>query len=268
MPTRFLEGRLHLPAHHEPSQYLLWAGTKIGAQQSLCAELSLRVAHQYPAYGHGGQSRAVPPGSGRSHLHGALSVAVPVLHGGLLPGGGRILGADRKVWLPLTLQARPAQLTGSTRWGRIVERCIQPQAGNERHGLGQETPAACEEAEASISGIGHCNDLSLGPPAPRQEEHLPCPVGYLLVAFAPLGGVALGRSKDAQKRQRPHASCPGHGYQKHQTHPPQATALYEALVGGAHGVAVDPFGRDLLAPTPLQGFVYTDHQRAAGHERL
>src|SRR5829696_1186182 len=106
-----------------------------------------------------------------------LSAAVPVLHGGLLPGGVRILGDDRKVRPPLALQARPAQLAGSTRWGRIVERCIQPQASNERHGLGQETPAACEESEASISGISYGHDLTFGVPAPDQEEHLPCPVG-------------------------------------------------------------------------------------------
>jgi hypothetical protein len=36
----------------------------------------------------------------------------------------------------------------------------------------------------------------------------------------------------------------------------------------ARGHGIDPFGGDLLAPAPLQGFVYTDHQWAAGHEDL
>jgi hypothetical protein len=174
----------------------------------------------------------------------------------------RILGHDRKVGQAFALQAWPAQLTCSTRWGRIVERCVQTQAGNERHGPGQETPAACQESEAGVSGIGHRNNLPFGPPAPDQEEHLPCPVGYLLVPFASLGGVALRRSKDTQKRQRPHAARPGHRHQEHQAHPPEAAALYEALMGRAHGIAVDSFGCYLLAPAPLQGFVYTDHQWA------
>src|SRR3712207_7774130 len=49
---------------------------------------------------------------------------------------------------------------------------------------------------------------------------------------------------------------------------PQAARFDEALLGGAHGVAVDSFGGDLLAPAPLQGLVNTDHQWAAGHEGL
>src|SRR5215217_6567353 len=268
MPPRFLKGRLHLPTHDKPPEDLLRVGTEIGAEQSLGGESTLRIAHQHPAYGNVWQeSRAVPERSSRSHLHAALPAPVPVVHSDGCPDSTRILSDDRKVWETFALQARPAQLTGSTRWGRIVERCVQAQAGNERHRLGQETPAACKESEASLSGIGHRNDLSLGPPTPHHKERLTRPVGYLLVLLAALGSIALGGGEDAQERQCPYTSGPGHGHQEHQAHPPQAAALYEALVGGAHGVAVDPFGRDLLAPTPLQCFVNSDHQRAAGHER-
>src|SRR5215211_2924993 len=224
MPPRFLEGRLYLPAQDEPPKDLLRVGTKIGAQQGLGGESTLRIAHQYPAYGHGGQSRAVPDRS-RS-----------------CPGGARILGDDRKLWEAFAFQARPAQLTGSARWGRIVERCVQAQTSNERHRLGQEATAACEESEASVSGIGHGHDLALGPPTPHQKEGLTCPVGYLLVLLAALGSIALGRGEDAQERQRPYTSGPGHGYQEHETHPPEAAALHEALLGRAHRVTVDPFG--------------------------
>src|SRR5215213_5494597 len=265
MSPRFLEGRLHLPAQDKPPKDLLRVGTKIGAQQSLGGESTLRIADHYPAYGHGGQSRAVPDCSGRSHLHGALPTTVPVIHSGGRPGGGRILGDDRKVWETFALQARPAYLPSSAWCGRIVERCVQSQAGNERHRLGQEAPAACREPEASVSG--HRNDLTLGPPAPHQKECLTRPVGYLLVVLAPFGGVALGRSQDAQEWQCPHASRPGHRHQKHQAHPPEAARFDEALVGGANRVAVDPFGSYLLAPAPLQCFVNSDHQWAAGHER-
>jgi hypothetical protein len=50
------------------------------------------VADQYPAYGNGWQSRAVPDRGRRCHLHGAFPTPVPVVHGGGRPGGGRILG--------------------------------------------------------------------------------------------------------------------------------------------------------------------------------
>jgi hypothetical protein len=89
-----LEGRLHLPTHNEPPKDLLGSGTKVGAQQGLGFELSLRVAHQYPAYGHGGQPRAVPHRSGRSHLQGAFPTTVPVLNYGGSPNGGGIFSDD------------------------------------------------------------------------------------------------------------------------------------------------------------------------------
>src|SRR5918995_4409645 len=264
MPPRLWEGRLHLPTQDKPPKDLLEPATEFGAQQGLGGELFLRIADQYPAYGYGRQTRAVPDCSGRSHLHGALPTTVPVIHSGGRPGGGRILGDDRKVWQAFTLQARSAYLPNSAWWGRTVERGIQAQA-SERHRLGQEAPAACKEPEASVSGIGHRNDLALGPPAPHQEECLRRPVGHLLVVLAPFGGVALGRSQDAQEWQCPYASGPGH--QEHETHPPEAARFDEALVGGANRVAVDPFSSDLLAPAPFQRCVYIDHQWAAWHER-
>jgi hypothetical protein len=50
------------------------------------------LTHQYPAYGHGGQSCAVPDGSSRSHLHSALSTAVPVLS--TVAGVQEVLGSS------------------------------------------------------------------------------------------------------------------------------------------------------------------------------
>src|SRR5215203_6762481 len=195
MPPRFLEGRLYLPTHHKPTEYLVRIGFEVGTQECVGFELSLRIADHYPAYRYGGQSRAVPDCRGRSHFHAALSAPIPVLHGGGYPNGGRIFGHDRKVGQAFAFQTWSSYLPGSAGRSRIVECCVQTQASDERHRFGQEALAACEESEASVSGIGHRNDLSLGPPAPHQQEHLSCPVGYLLVLLAPLGGVALGRSK-------------------------------------------------------------------------
>src|ERR687889_1389848 len=124
MPPRFLEGRLYLPAQDEPPKDLLRVGTKIGAQQGLGFELSLGISHQYPAYGHGGQSRAVADRSRRSHLHGTLSATVPVFHGGWRPNGGRILGHKRQVRQAFALKTRSSYLPCSAGWGRIVECCV------------------------------------------------------------------------------------------------------------------------------------------------
>jgi hypothetical protein len=167
MPTRFLEGRLHPPTQDEPPKDLLGSGTKIGAEQGLGFELSLRIAHQHPAYGNGWQSRAVPDRSRRCHFHGALPTPVPVVHHDRRPDGGRIFSDDRKVWETFALQARAAQLPCSARWSRSVERSVQAQASNECHRLRQEAPAACKELEASVSGIGHGHDLALGVPTPE-----------------------------------------------------------------------------------------------------
>src|SRR5215207_8227865 len=72
-----------------------------------------------------------------------------------------------------------------------------------------------------------------------------------------------GRSETAAPT---YASRPWHGHQEHQAHPPETTRLYEALLGGAHWVAVDPFGGDLGSKTSLQRFINADHQWATGHE--
>jgi hypothetical protein len=106
-------------------------------------------------------------------------------HSRSCPGGARILGDDRKVWEAFALQARPAQLTGSAWWGRIVERCVQAQTSNERHRPGQEAPAACKESEASVSGISHGHDLALGPPTPHQKERLTCPESVIFLCRLP-----------------------------------------------------------------------------------
>jgi hypothetical protein len=139
VPPRFLEGRFHLPAQDKPPKDLLRSGDKIGAEQGLSSKSALWAAHQYPAYGYGWQSRAAVPDCGRRcHLYGMLSAPVlPVVHHGGRPDGGRILGDYCQVWRAFALQAQsvPSE-TGSARWSRIVERCVQAQASsNECHWL-------------------------------------------------------------------------------------------------------------------------------------
>src|SRR5215213_1145454 len=113
MPPCFLEGRLYLPTRDKPPKDLLGPGTEISAEQGLGGESALRIADQYPAYGHGWRSRAVPDRRGTSHLHSAFPTTVPVVHSGGRPGGGRILGDYCQVRQAFALQARSAYLPGS-----------------------------------------------------------------------------------------------------------------------------------------------------------
>jgi hypothetical protein len=46
VPARLLEGHLKLPAHHEPTYYLLRIGIEVGTQEGLGFELSFGIAYQ------------------------------------------------------------------------------------------------------------------------------------------------------------------------------------------------------------------------------
>jgi hypothetical protein len=62
MPPCLLEGHFQLPAHHKPTDDLLWVSFKVGTQKSLGFELSLRVSEKDPAQGYGEQARGIPHG--------------------------------------------------------------------------------------------------------------------------------------------------------------------------------------------------------------
>src|SRR5215212_1723570 len=94
--------------------------------------------------------------------------------------------------------------------------------------------------------------LAVGTTAPYLQEQLPGPFGYLLVAPASLGGIALGRSQDREEGQGPHPRSPRDWHHQHHAHPPQSAALHEGFMGGTDRVPVDTLGSNLLAPTSLQ----------------
>ena len=55
--------------------------------------------------------------------------------------------------------------------------------------------ATVEQFERCVGPIGYGHDLPPWVASPHYQEQLPGPLGYLLVAFAPLGGIALGRGQ-------------------------------------------------------------------------
>src|SRR5215210_6329354 len=76
--AHLLKSNFYLPAPNEPGDYPFGLHLEVGAQQSLSAELFLRIADQYPAQRYRGQTCAVPDGGGRDHLYGTLFLSVAV----------------------------------------------------------------------------------------------------------------------------------------------------------------------------------------------
>ena len=62
MSACLLEGHFQLPARNKPTDDLLRVSFKVGTQESLGFELSLRVSEKDPAQGYGEQARGVSNG--------------------------------------------------------------------------------------------------------------------------------------------------------------------------------------------------------------
>src|SRR5215207_10419959 len=140
----------------------------------------------------------MPDGGIRDYLHGAFFAAVPAGYRDGPPDGGRIFGNNRKIRQALTFEAGPSHLPGAAWWSRLIERSVQPKAGDESDGVRQPTTAV-KELEGCVGAIGDSHDLTFGVPAPHQEEQLSCPFGERLVPLALLFGVTLGVGHRAER---------------------------------------------------------------------
>jgi hypothetical protein len=156
---------LQLPAHHQPTEYLLRIGIEVGTQKCLCLELSFRVADQRPAHGHGEQAGRVPHGRRRSDLDRALPAPIPVSDLGWLPNGGRVFGYLRKVGQALALETWSSSLSRTSWRSRLVEGGIQTQASDEGDRVG-ELAAVLQQFERCLSAISDGYYLSVWIPAP------------------------------------------------------------------------------------------------------
>ena len=165
MPTHLLEGYFQLPAHHKPTEDLLWIGIEVGTQKGLGFELFLRIAHQDPAQGYGEQARAVPHGCFRSDLDHALPAPIPISDLGWLPNGVWVFSHHRKVGQALTLEARSPSLSGAARKSRFVKGGIQAQAGDEGHRPTQAS-AMKQQLERGVGAVSDGHDLALWVPPP------------------------------------------------------------------------------------------------------
>ena len=119
-----------------------------------------------------------------------------------------------------------------------------------------------EQVQHGIGVVAHQHQWALGEPAAQLHDHLPRPVGELLVPAPSLLVVPRRGRQHREHRQGPMASGPGDVAQPHQGDPAQAAGLDQLLATGAHHVPVDAPSLDLCAATPFQGFVDAEDQRA------
>jgi hypothetical protein len=82
--------------------------------------------------------------------------------------------------------------------------------------------------------------------------------------------VPFRRCQRGGERERPDAPGPGGRHEQHEPNPAQPARLHEVLMAGAHGISIDPFGRDAFAPAPFDRLIAAEQQRPgrgeSGHQ--
>jgi hypothetical protein len=78
----------------------------------------------------------------------------------------------------------------------------------QKHGLSLPKGGA---VQGGIAAVPDPNQSSLGEPASHLQEHLPGPIGQLLVGLAPFLMITLRGSQHREKRQGPDPTGPGMG---------------------------------------------------------
>ena len=170
-----IRGDFQLPTQDKPLEDLGW----VGAEQCLGIEGALGISYQHPANGDGRLARAVPDGGLRGEFHGAGGAVVPGRFG-VGPADIGLVEQCFQRWSPGAFQRRSAILPRLTvgRWS--IEGGVQAQSGNQSNRLTQGL-AAVEEVEDRVAVVSHQHQGPMGQPPAQLYDHLPGPVGELLV---------------------------------------------------------------------------------------
>ena len=161
---------------------------------------------------------------------------------------------------PRAFQRWSAVLARMSWWRWRVESGVQAQSGDQSDRFAQGL-AAVEQVEDGVAVVPHQYQGTVGQPAAQQHDHLPRPVGDLLVPVSLTLVVARRGRQHREHWESPVASGPGHLAQPHQGDPAQAAGLDQLVATGADRVPVDASGSDLGAATAFQGFVDAEDQR-------
>ena len=138
-----LKSNLDLPAQHEPLDDTNRCDSSIGTQQRLCAQLSERVADEYPSNGHRGLARMIPERCLRAELHSPSNTVVPRERRAHPARIGTVQECP-ECGQTMALETRTPHLAGPARRSGFIERGVETQSGNE----GDRTSHGLTEVEA------------------------------------------------------------------------------------------------------------------------
>ena len=117
-----------------------------------------------------------------------------------------------------------------------------------------------EQVEDGVAVVAHQHQGAVGQPAAQLHDHLPGPVGELLVPVS-LPLVVPGRGRQHREhRQGPMAPSSRYVAQPHQGDPTQPAGLNQLVATGTHRVPVDAPSLDSGTAAPFQGFVDAEDQ--------
>jgi hypothetical protein len=188
MIAHLAEGHLHLPALDEPAHDLQRVARGIGAEQGLRVEAMPGIAQQHPADRHDRQAGVAPHSGGGADLDGSVALAIPAGYRDLGPAGVLVGQEGGEVRQAGTLGPRAPDRPGLARRRWLVQRRVQPQAGDaDQATLGERR----QEIERGEAAVAQQHDLAPGQPAACLKRQLPRPLGQLLVPPAALAAVAL-----------------------------------------------------------------------------
>ena len=108
-------------------------------------------------------------------------------------------------WQALALLAQTSFGTGLTWWGRLIQRGIQPQAGDANQTLARQGRQQVKRGKTAVTDK-HNHPFwqprsRARSPAPRLQAYLTGPVRQLLVALVMRAAEAFGGCQHSQKRQ-------------------------------------------------------------------
>src|SRR3954466_10673807 len=261
MATGFLEGGLDAPAADEPAQDVHRVGVQVGAQEGLWLFLTLWIAHQHPADRHL-HAGVMPERRAGSDVEPALAPAIPAIDPDPAPGCGGIGQPLRQAREASPFYPWSSERAGLAGWGRLVQASVEPQPRDHA-----QVPAhLAQEFDGGEAAVPHCDHPPSRQPARGLEQHLPGPVGQLLVSPAMLGAPLLGGRKHGQEGQSPDATGPRDGGEQHHAQPAQAAGFDEVAVAGPNGIPINPARLDLGPPAVAT--VYLDKEALRQLQKL
>jgi hypothetical protein len=262
-----MESHFHPAAHDKPFHDLFWLGRQIRTQQRLGPETALGIPDQNPANGHGRQAVVKPDRRVRDNLYLFRPFPVPIGNREFLPDRFRVVRHLLQGRQPIAFLAGPALLPFLSSWGRAIKGGILAKAGDHTNRV-REPDHTPQKFEGRKAGIGQCHQPPTRQPVMHQVEHLPRPVGQLLMPSHPFLVIPFRRTQDRQKGQRPDPFGPGNRSQEHQAQPSQPTGFHEMAPAGTYRIPIIALGFDLGAPTAFDGIVQTQEYRTARCEHL